>query len=66
MRTVSETSGTLSTILESLLVVPEEQNKRKGYEKIFEEIIVKNFPKMGNEITTKVQEAQRVPIHDKH
>ena len=65
MRTVSETSGTLSTILESLLVVPEEQNKRKGYEKIFEEIIVKNFPKMGNEITTKVQEAQRVPIQDK-
>ena len=65
MRTVSETSGTLSTILESLLVVPEEHNKRKGYEKIFEEIIVKNFPKMGNEITTKVQEAQRVPIQDK-
>ena len=65
MRTVSETSGTLSTILESLLVVPEEQNKRKGYEKIFEEIIVKNFPKMGNEITTKFQEAQRVPIQDK-
>ena len=30
-------------------------------EKIFEEIIVKNFPNMGKEIATQVQEAQRVP-----
>ena len=29
-------------------------------EKIFEEIIVKNFPNMGKEIATQVQEAQRV------
>ena len=65
MRMVSETSGTLSITLESSLVILEEQNKRKVYEKIFEEIIVKNFPKMGNEITTKVQEAQRVPVQDK-
>ena len=28
---------------------------------IFEEIIVKNFPNMGKEIATQVQEAQRVP-----
>ena len=28
---------------------------------MFEEIIVKNFPNMGKEITTQVQEAQRVP-----
>ena len=33
----------------------------KGPEKIFEEIIVKNFPNMGKEIATKVEEAQRVP-----
>ena len=26
--------------------VPEEENKKKGHEKIFEEIIVENFPKM--------------------
>ena len=39
--------------------VPEEGNKRKGHEKIFEEIIVEKFPKMGKEISTQVQEAQR-------
>ena len=40
--------------------VPEEE-KKKGYEKIFEEIIVKNFPNMEKEIVNQVQEAQRVP-----
>ena len=28
---------------------------------MFEEIIVDNFPKMGNEIATQAQEAQGVP-----
>ena len=28
--------------------VPEEEEKKKGTEKIFEEIIVENFPCMGN------------------
>ena len=27
-------------------VVPEEEEEKKGYEKIFEEIIVENFPNM--------------------
>ena len=40
--------------------VPEEE-KKKGTEKIFEEIIVENFPHMGKEIVNQVQEAQRVP-----
>ena len=39
--------------------VPEEENK-KWYEKIFEEIIVENFPNMEKEIVNQVQEAQRV------
>ena len=39
---------------------PEEKQK-KGYEKIFEEIIVENFPNMEKEIVNQVQEAQRVP-----
>ena len=30
--------------------IPEEEEKKKGAEKIFEEIIVKNFPNMGKEI----------------
>ena len=41
--------------------VPEEEDKKKGHEKILEEIIVVNFPKMGKEIATQVQETQRVP-----
>ena len=40
--------------------VPEEEEK-KGTEKIFEEIIVENFPNMGKEMVNQVQEAQRVP-----
>ena len=40
---------------------PEEEDKKKGHEKILEEIIVENFPKMGKEIVTQVQETQRVP-----
>jgi len=41
--------------------VPEEEDKKKGHEKLLEEIIVENFPKMEKEIVTKVQETQRVP-----
>ena len=37
-----------------------EEEREKGPEKIFEEIIVENFPNMGNEIATQVQEVQRV------
>ena len=39
----------------------EEEDKKKGHEKILEEIIVENFPIMGKEIATQVQETQRVP-----
>ena len=38
-----------------------EEDKKKGQEEILEEIIVENFPKMGKEIATQVQETQRVP-----
>ena len=44
-----------------IIGVPEEEDKKKGHEKIFEEIIVENFPKMRKEIITQVQETQRVP-----
>ena len=40
---------------------PRKEEKKRGYEKIFEEIIVVNFPNMEKEIVTQVQEAQRVP-----
>ena len=37
-----------------IIRVPEEEDKKKGHEKILEEIIVENFPKMGKEIATQV------------
>ena len=40
---------------------PKEEEKKKGSEKIFEEIIAENFPNMGKEVVNQVQEAQRVP-----
>ena len=43
-----------------IIGVPEE-DKKKDHEKILEEIIVENFPKMGKEIIIQVQETQRVP-----
>ena len=43
-----------------IIGVPEEEDKKKDHEKILE-IIVENFPKMGKEIITQVQETQRVP-----
>ena len=41
--------------------VPEVEEKKKGTEKIFEEIIDENFPNMGKERVKQVQEAQSVP-----
>ena len=37
------------------------RRRQKGHEKILEEIIVENVPKMGKEIATQVQESQRIP-----
>ena len=44
-----------------IIGVPEEEDIKKDHEKILEEIIIKNLPKMGKEIVTQVQETQRVP-----
>ena len=41
-----------------IIGVEEEEEKKKEYEKIFEEIIVENFPNMRKEIVNEVQEAQ--------
>ena len=44
-----------------IIGVPEEEDKKKGHEKILEETIVENLLKMGKEIAIQVQETQRVP-----
>ena len=47
-----------------IIGVPEEET-RKGCEKIFEKIIVENFPNMEKEIVNQGQETQSL-IEDKH
>ena len=43
-----------------IIGIPEEE-KKKWYEKIFEEIILENFPNMEKEIVNQIQKVQRVP-----
>ena len=42
------------------MIGPPEEDKKKGRQKILEEIIFENFPKMRKEIATQVQQTQRV------
>ena len=60
MRTTSGTRGTMWNTNIWIIEVTEE-DKKKGHEKILEEIIAENFPKMRKEIVTQFQETQRVP-----
>ena len=60
MRTVSKTSGT--TLNPPTFELKGSLKRKKiGTGKIFEEIIVENFPNMGKELVNQVQEVQRVP-----
>ena len=43
-----------------IIGVPEGAERETGTEKIFQEIIAENFPNMGKESLTQIQEAQRV------
>ena len=42
----------------NIIRVPEGEEREKGTEKIFKEIIAENFPNMGKEPLTQIQEAQ--------
>ncbi|MDF4777253.1 hypothetical protein P3541_25285, partial [Vibrio parahaemolyticus] len=44
-----------------IIGVPEGEEREKETGKIFQEIIAENFPNMGKEPLTEIQEAQRVP-----
>ena len=61
MRTTRDLWGNVKCPNIWIIGVPEEEDKKKDHEKIFEEIIIENFPKVGKEITTQVQETKRVP-----
>ena len=43
-----------------IIGVTEGEEKKKGYENIYQEITVENFPNMEKEIVNQVQEMQRV------
>jgi len=45
-----------------IIGVPEEEEKKKGHDNIFEEIIVENFPNAEKEIVNQDQEAQESHI----
>ena len=45
----------------NIRIIGVQEDKKKDHEKILEEIIVENFPKMVKEVITQVQETQRVP-----
>ena len=48
-----------------VLGVPEGEKREKRTKSTTEEIIAENFPNMGNETVTQVQEAES-PRHDEH
>ena len=48
-----------------IIGVPEEEERKKGCEKIFEEIIVENFPNMEKEISQWSPRGTKSPIQDK-
>ena len=68
VRRMKRTEGSLRDLSDNIkhtniriIGVQEEEETKKGYEKMFEEIIVENFPNMEKEIVNQVQEAQRIP-----
>ena len=70
VKRIKRTEGNLRDLWDNIkytniriIGVPEEE-KKKGYGKISEEIIVEDFPNVEKEIVDQVQEAQS-PIQDK-
>ena len=53
--------GNIKHINIRIIGVPEGEEREKGTEKIFQEIIAKKFTNMGMEPLTQIQEAQQVP-----
>ena len=41
--------------------IPEREEREKGIENVFKEIMVENFPNLKKETDIQVQEAQRIP-----
>ena len=48
-----------------IIGIPEEEEKKKRYEKVFEEIVVENFPNMEKEIVKSSSRGTKRPTQDK-
>ena len=63
--------GNIKCINIPFIEVPEEEEKKKGYEKFFEEIIIETFPNKEKEIVNQVHKQAHItrgtesPIQDK-
>ena len=57
MKRVSENSGTTLNDQNCIIGVPEREEREKGTEEIFKEIIAENFPNVGKEPLIQIQEA---------
>ena len=58
-------SGNIKRTSIRVIEVPEEEEKKKMYEKNFKEIIVENFPNMEKEIVHSSSSGPKNPIQDK-
>ena len=72
VKRMKKTEGSLRDVWDNIkcmniqiIGIPEEEEKKKECEKVFEEIIVEIFPNMEKEIVNQVQEVQRVPYRIK-
>ncbi|KAF0879259.1 LORF1 protein, partial [Crocuta crocuta] len=61
-RRVQELSDTIKQNNIHIIGIPEEEERGKGAEGVLEQIIAENFPNMGKETDTEIQEAQRTPL----
>ena len=44
-----------------IIGIPDEEERERGEENLFEEIIAENFPNLGKETDIEIQEAQKIP-----
>ena len=44
-----------------IIGIPEREEDDQGIEKLFEKVLMKNFPNLRREKVTQIQESQRVP-----
>ena len=59
---ITEISDSLKKRNVRIIGVPEDEEREKEVEGLWEQIIAENFPNLGKDTDIKIQEAQRTPI----